>query len=134
VVPIIEIPGYGNTSAAFICEKLKINSCKEADKLKKAKEEVYLKGFYEGVMLVGPCKGEKVCNAKPNIRESLMASGDALVYFEPESLVMSRSGDECIVALNDQWYLPYGEEDWAGVVRKHVNSDNFNTYSQVSRG
>jgi hypothetical protein len=29
---------------------------------------------------------------------------------------MSRSGDECIVALTDQWYLPYGEEQWAAQV------------------
>lgn len=40
VVPIIEIPGNGQTSAKLMCEKLKIKSCKEADKLKKAKEEV----------------------------------------------------------------------------------------------
>lgn len=25
---------------------------------------------------------------------------------------MSRSGDECVVALTDQWYLLYGEEEW----------------------
>ena len=25
---------------------------------------------------------------------------------------MSRSGDECVVALCDQWYLVYGEESW----------------------
>ncbi|KAI3849820.1 hypothetical protein MKW98_026734 [Papaver atlanticum] len=25
---------------------------------------------------------------------------------------MSRSGDECVVALTDQWYITYGEEEW----------------------
>lgn len=25
---------------------------------------------------------------------------------------MSRSGDECVVALTDQWYIIYGEEEW----------------------
>ena len=57
----IEIEGYGSTSAVTMCERLDIKSSKDADKLKKAKDEVYLKGFYEGVMLVGECKGMKVC-------------------------------------------------------------------------
>lgn len=26
--------------------------------------------------------------------------------------VISRSGDECVVALTDQWYLTYGEDEW----------------------
>jgi pentatricopeptide repeat protein len=29
----------------------------------------------------------------------------ALLYTEPEKKVMSRSGDECVVALTDQWYI-----------------------------
>lgn len=41
IVPIIEIPGYGQISAKLMCEKLDIKSCKEADKLKKAKDEVW---------------------------------------------------------------------------------------------
>lgn len=51
---------------------------------------MYLKGFYEGVMLVGPCAGEKVCDAKAKIRQELIGHGDALPYYEPESLVTSR--------------------------------------------
>ena len=60
VIPIIEIEGYGQTSAVFMCEKLDIKTCKDTEKLKLAKDEVYLKGFYEGIMLVGECKGMKV--------------------------------------------------------------------------
>jgi len=129
VVPIIEIEGYGNMSAVFMCEKLGIRSAKDAELLKKAKDEVYLKGFYEGVMLVGECAGMKVCDAKPIIRQTLMDSGDAIAYWEPESTVMSRTGDECIVALTDQWYLAYGAEDWAKIVVDHIHSDNFNGYN-----
>lgn len=32
---------------------------------------------------------------------------------------MSRSGDVCVVALVDQWYLTYGEDEWRSQVRKY---------------
>ncbi|KAF6081621.1 hypothetical protein HJG60_007525 [Phyllostomus discolor] len=47
----------------------------------------------------------------PVVKE-LMGEGDAFIYMEPERQVMSRSADECVVALCDQWYLDYGEENW----------------------
>ena len=52
-----------------MCERLDIKSSKDTEKLKAAKDEVYLKGFYDGVMLVGPCAGMKVFEAKPIIRQ-----------------------------------------------------------------
>ena len=129
VIPIIEIPEFGNMCAQFWCEKLDIKSCKDTAKLKEAKDATYLKGFTEGVMIIGECKGMLVKDAKPVIRQSLIDSGDALSYFEPESLVMSRSGDECVVALTDQWYLAYGDPEWADIVKKHIHSNKFNGYN-----
>lgn len=29
-----------------------------------------------------------------------------MIYMEPEKQVMSRSADECVVALCDQWWVP----------------------------
>lgn len=42
----------------------------------------------------------------------MIESGDAFPYCEPEGLVISRSGDECVVTLAAQWYMDYGEESW----------------------
>ena len=53
------------------------------------------------------------------------------VYSEPERVVMSRSGDECVVALTDQWYLEYGEEGWRQKAEKCLA--NMNTFHKESR-
>ena len=49
------------------------------------------------------------------IRKEIIEKGDGMLYSEPEKQVMSRSGGECVVALTDQWYLTYGEEEWRKV-------------------
>lgn len=135
VVPIIDIPGFGDQAAVKVCDDLKVVSQNDKEKLAKAKELVYLKGFYEGVMLVGSQKGSKVCDAKAVVRQELLDSGDAIPYWEPESLVMSRSGDECVVAHLDQWYLTYGAEDWKKRVLDHIsNPETFSAYNPIALG
>lgn len=135
VVPIISIEGYGDASAVYMCEKLKIQSFNDKAKLAQAKDETYLKGFTIGVMTVGPHKNKKVSDAKPIIKQEMIDSGEACLYFEPESKVMSRTNDECVVAATDQWYLAYGEKSWSEAVRKHVlDSVAFNAYDETALG
>ena len=44
-------------------------------------------GFTDGVMVVGEYSGRKVSEAKPLIRDSMVAAGQALMYSEPEKQV-----------------------------------------------
>ncbi|CAI8050231.1 Leucine--tRNA ligase, cytoplasmic [Geodia barretti] len=116
-VPIIDIPGIGNLSAVTACDQFKVSSQNDKSQLEKAKEMTYLKGFYEGVLLVGPHSGKKVQEAKKLIQGDMVASGEAVLYQEPERSVTTRSGDQCVVALTNQWYLDYGEPGWKETVR-----------------
>lgn len=112
VVPVLETKKYGAITAEAVVKALKIQLPKDVVELAKAKEMAYKEGYFNGTMLVGKYKGMRVQDAKPKVKADMVASGDAFVYNEPESLVMLRSGDECIVSLEDQWYIDYGEENW----------------------
>jgi leucyl-tRNA synthetase len=48
-------------------------------------------------------------------------------YYEPETRVVSRFGDECVVALTDQWYIDYGNKQIKDIVDNHINN-NFETF------
>ena len=87
---------------------LNVKSQNDRDLLERAKEACYKEDFYFGKMLVGEYVGMPVSEAKPRIREMLLESNQALTYYCPKSIVMSRSGEECVVALIDQWYFAYG--------------------------
>ncbi|CAD6249899.1 unnamed protein product [Miscanthus lutarioriparius] len=112
IVPIIHIPEFGDKSAEKVCHDLKIKSQNDKEKLAEAKRMTYLKGFTDGTMIVGEFSGKKVQEVKPLIKSKLLEEGTAVLYSEPEKKVMSRSGDECVVALTDQWYIIYGEAEW----------------------
>ncbi|KAJ3049540.1 cytosolic leucyl tRNA synthetase [Rhizophlyctis rosea] len=110
--PIIRTKEFGDLSAVRAVEQLKIQSQKDTKQLADAKEMVYKAGFYHGVMTVGEFAGKPVQEAKPLVRAELIKNGQAFAYCEPEGLVISRSGDECVVTLAPQWYMDYGEESW----------------------
>lgn len=121
-VPIIDVPGLGNLSAVTAYEQFKIQSQNDREKLLEAKELVYLKGFYDGILLVGQFAGKKVQDVKKDLKTYLLERNEADTYYEPEKTIISRSADECVVALCNQWYLNYGETVWRGVTNKLLST------------
>ncbi|KAJ5477827.1 hypothetical protein N7530_003336 [Penicillium desertorum] len=130
IFPLIETPTYGNLTAPALVKQLKINSPKDVTQLAQAKDLAYMEGFYKGTMLVGNYKGEPVSEAKEKVRKELYESGDAFPFADPMGKVVSRSGDDCVVAYLGQWFLNYGENDaeWQQETLNHV-VNNLNTYS-----
>jgi leucyl-tRNA synthetase len=136
IVSVITTPTYGDLAAPFLAKKLKIMSPKDTKQLEEAKELAYKEGFYQGTMNIGEFKGEKVEIAKPKVRQQLIDAGEGFAYSEPERKVVSRSGDDCCVALMDQWYLDYGEDSWKETALKYVDNKDgkgLNTYSQETK-
>jgi leucyl-tRNA synthetase len=60
-------------------------------------------------MIVGEFKGKKIQDIKKPLQKILIDKNEAVVYYEPEKTIISRSGDECVVALCDQWFVDYGK-------------------------
>merc|ERR1719409_1145124 len=133
LVPIIdvEIDGELRTlSAKYMCEKLGVASINDRVKLAEAHDTCYKLGFDKGVMSNGPFKGTPVKDAKGKFRAQMIKDKQAFVYSEPEKKVTSRTGDECVVALIDQWYLKYGEPSWQKQILDHLNGPNFCAYNE----
>ncbi|KAG5484069.1 hypothetical protein LSCM1_05923 [Leishmania martiniquensis] len=121
MIPIIDIPELGTEGAKFMCEKLKINGPNATELLEEAKKVCYQQGFYHGTMIVGPYTGVKVSEAKMKTQRDMEVADQCIRYYEPVRQVMSRSGDECVVALCDQWYLEYGKDEWKKMVQGHLS-------------
>ncbi|GAA5938691.1 leucine--tRNA ligase CDC60 [Sporobolomyces koalae] len=130
-VRTLTTPTYGDMTAKTLVEKMKINSPKDVKQLAEAKELAYKEGFYSGVMVIGEYAGEKVEDCKVKIKDDLVRANKCIVYSEPENTVMSRSGDECVVALCDQWYLDYGEAGW--LKKAELLLARMNTYQDETR-
>lgn len=138
ILPIIKTPTYGDLTAKHLVETMKINSPKDAKQLAEAKDLAYKEGFYKGEMIYGDFAGKSVQDAKPLVRQQLIDAGEAFNYAEPDGEVVSRSGDDCIAAHLDQWFMNYGmpeasgDDSWQPAVLKHVlneDGNGLNTFS-----
>lgn len=96
VIPIISIPGFGDRAAEKVCTDMKIQSQNDRDKLDEAKKQVYLKGFTEGVLTVGPHTGRKVCLSHTSALCSLCHNPPWILLKRAVVLCQSQSGKQVV--------------------------------------
>lgn len=112
-IPVLQTPDYGTMSAPRVLEQvMRMKNKTEEEKMSIAHDICYKQGFYKGIMIIGPFKGRKVQEAKEEMKEKMIREDSAFTYYEPSSIVTSRTGEECVVMSIDQWYLMYGLEEW----------------------
>jgi leucyl-tRNA synthetase len=75
-----------------------------------------------GILNIGDYKGMKIKEARDKITTLLIDNDNAFKYYEPDSLVTTRTGDECVVAYIDQWYINYGDEKLTNEVNNYIDN------------
>ncbi|MGQ9588340.1 MAG: leucine--tRNA ligase [Thermoplasmata archaeon] len=121
-IPIIATPGWGPLPAVEITEKMGISSLADS-RLEDATKEVYKTGFHKGVMneACGEFAGQPVESAKNTIREEMLASGQADVFYDLSEEVLCRCGEKVVVKkIPDQWFIDYANPALTERAKEHA--------------
>ena len=108
-IPIINTPGWGPLPAVEICEKMGITSLSDP-KLEDATKEIYKTGFHRGVMndSCGDYAGQPVEQAKDAMREEMLSSNQADLFYDLSEEVLCRCGEKVVIRkIPDQWFIDY---------------------------
>ncbi len=122
VIPIIRTRVWGDQAAVTICEKMRIGSQREREKLEEATKTVYKAGFHTGLMNrnCGKYSGMKVERAKEMVKRDLLRRGRASTMLEFSEPVVCRCGGNVIVARTESWFIDYANKGWKSLARKAV--------------
>jgi len=122
-ISVIELPGYGESPAVDIVNKMHITDQNSPD-LEKATKEIYSAEFHAGKMR-GNTKqyvGLSVQAAKEAVKNDLVANNNAATMYEMIEPVKCRCGTEVVVKIfENQWFINYGEEAWKKLARENIN-------------
>ncbi len=127
-ISIIDIEGYSEFPAKDACEKHKVQSQMDKEKLEEATEEIYKAEFYSGVLKEN-CNGfagSKIASVKDKVIQKYRSENKLdMMYdvFAKEKPVYCRCGAEITVSLlKDQWFIDYGNEKWKSLARKCLSN------------
>ncbi|MFX0046894.1 MAG: leucine--tRNA ligase [Candidatus Hermodarchaeota archaeon] len=127
-IQIIDLNGFDDIPAKVYCERFKVESQEDFDKLDNATSENYKNEFYNGILnnKCGNYEGMKVSDAVGMVIEELLEKGKADRLFLPITKDLEcKCGEHIIVSiLKDQWFLNYNAGNWKQEAFECLNSMN----------
>ncbi len=133
-IPILDSGEMGTLPALKLCKELGIKNQTQRKKLDKAKQDLYMHSFNNGIMLDSAdfVAGKSVEDAREEVKNKLVEKEQAVVYYELTGPVQSRWLADCVVKIVDnQWFLAYADEEWTKTTEKALES--MNLYPAKSR-
>ena len=123
-ISLIELPGWGESPAVDIVEKMGITD-QEDPKLEKATKEIYSQEFHNGRLRgnTGQYAGMTVGRAKDAVRDDMVADGRATTMYELIEPVQCRCGSDVLVKIfENQWFIDYGDPSWKELAHENLDA------------
>ena len=123
-ISLIELPGWGESPAVDIVEKMGITD-QEDPKLEKATKEIYSREFHNGRLRgnTGQYAGMTVGRAKDAVRDDMVADGRATTMYELIEPVQCRCGSDVLVKIfENQWFIDYGDPSWKELAHENLDA------------
>ena len=127
-ISIIEMKGYGEFPAKDIIDKLGIKEPGDP-KLLDAKHIVYKDGFHTGKMkdICGSFAGLRVQEAQEKMKQAMIDSGEADVFYDLTEEVICRCGARVhIKRIDDQWFINYADPKFTQMTKDHCKNMELN--------
>jgi leucyl-tRNA synthetase len=121
-ISLIELPGWGESPAVDVVEKMGITDQNDP-KLEKATKEVYSQEFHNGRLRgnTGQYASLTVDKAKDAVKEDLVADGRATTMYELMEPVQCRCGSDVLVKIfENQWFIDYGDQSWKELAHENL--------------
>ena len=120
-ISIIHIDGMSDNLGEDIGKEFAVKSADDKDNLEKAKSELNKRVFRKGVMKgnCGKYSGLPVPEAQEILKKELVASKEAVMFYELTGKVVCRCLTECIIKIvSDQWFIQYDDHEWKRAAHK----------------
>ena len=123
-VSLIKLPGWGESPAVDIVEKMGITD-QEDPRLEKATREIYSQEFHNGRLRGNTSQytGLSVEMAKDAVRNDMVADGRATTMYELTEPVQCRCGSDVLVKIfENQWFINYGDQAWKELAHENLDA------------